>query len=106
MAVSLEALAMAGADYRQWGLDIEEWEDQDSDVDHVPPHLLADDDEEEQEEHDDHQPRDDEDGDRCDKDLDPVPDGRVTMAKAANDDCDIKALVGRAVIRFLKQLKL
>ncbi|XP_039053512.1 uncharacterized protein LOC120195609 [Hibiscus syriacus] len=46
MTVSIEALAMAGADYNEWGLDIEEWED-DDDLQCPPPHLLADEKEEE-----------------------------------------------------------
>ncbi|KAG2286537.1 hypothetical protein Bca52824_046141 [Brassica carinata] len=50
----MEALAMAGADYQEWGLSIEEWEFQES---VVPPHLLADDAEKDEEE--DHQNEDD-----------------------------------------------
>lgn len=46
MLVSLEALAMTGADYVEWGMDVEEWE---RDDDLTPPHLLAE--EEEEEEH-------------------------------------------------------
>lgn len=46
MLVSLEALAMTGADYVEWGMDAEEWE---RDDDLTPPHLLAE--EEEEEEH-------------------------------------------------------
>ncbi|GMI86584.1 hypothetical protein HRI_002327700 [Hibiscus trionum] len=38
--VSIEALAMAGTDYNEWGLDIEEWEDDDYSQ-CPPPHLLA-----------------------------------------------------------------
>lgn len=50
MSISIEALAMVGADYLDWGMDIEEWERRDSEL---PPHLLAeqekeDDDEEEE----------------------------------------------------------
>ena len=45
MSVSIEALAMAGVDYLEWGMDIEEWE-RDDEV--SPPHLLADDGEEEE----------------------------------------------------------
>ena len=43
MSVSIEALAMAGTDYLEWGMDVEEWERYD--VEPTPPHLLADDDE-------------------------------------------------------------
>ncbi|GKV23430.1 hypothetical protein SLEP1_g33159 [Rubroshorea leprosula] len=43
MSVSLEALAMAGADHLEWGIDIKKWENRD---DELPPlHLLADDEE-------------------------------------------------------------
>ncbi|KAK8716503.1 hypothetical protein V6N13_043810 [Hibiscus sabdariffa] len=46
MTISLEALAMSGADYNEWGLDIEKWED--DDASHCPPpHLLPEEDEEE-----------------------------------------------------------
>ncbi|KAL9461948.1 hypothetical protein AB3S75_000022 [Citrus x aurantiifolia] len=45
MLVSLETLAMTGADYVEWGMDVEEWERDDN---LTPPHLLA---EEEEEEH-------------------------------------------------------
>ncbi|KAJ4890804.1 Uncharacterized protein Rs2_30552 [Raphanus sativus] len=44
----MEALAMAGEDYQQWGLSIDEWEFQES---VVPPHLLADDYSSEEEDH-------------------------------------------------------
>ncbi|OMO56122.1 hypothetical protein CCACVL1_26748 [Corchorus capsularis] len=47
MGVSLEALAMAGVDYIEWGLDVEEWERLNE---QTPPHLLADEEEEEEEE--------------------------------------------------------
>ncbi|KAK5785295.1 uncharacterized protein LOC128283873 [Gossypium arboreum] len=47
MSLSIEALAMAGVDYVEWGLDIEEWEREDE---LPPPHLLADDNEKEEEE--------------------------------------------------------
>ncbi|GAV84674.1 hypothetical protein CFOL_v3_28116 [Cephalotus follicularis] len=40
MSVSLEALAMAGLDYNEWGLDTEEWERKDLET-MPPPHLLA-----------------------------------------------------------------
>ncbi|GMI67942.1 hypothetical protein HRI_000463500 [Hibiscus trionum] len=45
MSVSIEALAMAGVDYMEWGMDIEEWE---CDHELPPPHLLADCDEEDE----------------------------------------------------------
>ncbi|KAJ0082097.1 hypothetical protein Patl1_12412 [Pistacia atlantica] len=41
MSVSLEALAMAGTDYAEWGMDFEEWEHRE-DLEPPPPHLLAD----------------------------------------------------------------
>ncbi|KAK8672963.1 hypothetical protein V6N13_111319 [Hibiscus sabdariffa] len=44
MPASIEALAMAGVDYMEWGMDIEEWE---CDDEVPPPHLLADYDEDE-----------------------------------------------------------
>lgn len=47
MSVSTEALAMAGVDYMEWGMDVEEWE---RDDELPPPHLLADRDVEEEEE--------------------------------------------------------
>ncbi|OMO73100.1 hypothetical protein COLO4_27262 [Corchorus olitorius] len=43
MSVSIEALAMAGADYVEWGMDIEEWEYEDRDL--TPAYLLADEEE-------------------------------------------------------------
>ncbi|PPR88745.1 hypothetical protein GOBAR_AA31936 [Gossypium barbadense] len=46
MTVSIDALAMAGVDYNEWGLDIEKWED-DDDSQCPPPHLLAEENEEE-----------------------------------------------------------
>ncbi|CAK7334689.1 unnamed protein product [Dovyalis caffra] len=39
MSLSLEALAMAGTNYLEWGVDVEEWEDDDSEL--PPPHLLV-----------------------------------------------------------------
>lgn len=50
MTVPIEALAMAGIDYNEWGLDIEKWEDDDSEW--PPPHLLAEQEEEEEPERD------------------------------------------------------
>ncbi|KAI3798569.1 hypothetical protein L1987_33846 [Smallanthus sonchifolius] len=41
MSVSVEALAMAGVDYNEWGMDIEEWERMETGP--PPPHLYADD---------------------------------------------------------------
>lgn len=49
MLVSIEALAMAGVDYMEWGMDIEESE-RDDEEELPPPHLLADDNDEEEEE--------------------------------------------------------
>ncbi|XP_059432573.1 uncharacterized protein LOC132165892 [Corylus avellana] len=46
MAVSLEALAMAGADYLEFSLDAEEWESQDLMQAETPPHLLVEEEEE------------------------------------------------------------
>ncbi|XWS41582.1 hypothetical protein CRYUN_Cryun17cG0094200 [Craigia yunnanensis] len=46
MTVPIEALAMGGVDYNEWGLDIEKWEDDDSEW--PPPHLLAEQEEEEE----------------------------------------------------------
>nr|GEU96772.1 prostatic spermine-binding protein [Tanacetum cinerariifolium] len=39
MSISIEALAMAGVDYNEWGMDIEEYERRETD----PPHLWVDD---------------------------------------------------------------
>ncbi|CAB4314158.1 unnamed protein product [Prunus armeniaca] len=47
MSVSLEALAMAGTDYRSIAMTVEEWER--CDLDLSPPHLLAEDEEEKDE---------------------------------------------------------
>ncbi|GMI67943.1 hypothetical protein HRI_000463600 [Hibiscus trionum] len=47
MTLSLEALAMSGADYDEWGLDIEKWEDDDASQ-FPPPHLLLEESENEQ----------------------------------------------------------
>ncbi|KAF7129353.1 hypothetical protein RHSIM_Rhsim10G0164400 [Rhododendron simsii] len=44
MPISLEALAMSGTDYSDYGMDIQEWELLDSET---PPHLLADEEEQE-----------------------------------------------------------
>ncbi|KAK2651800.1 hypothetical protein Ddye_011656 [Dipteronia dyeriana] len=49
MSMSIEALAMAGVDYVEWGLDVEEWEREDSEL--PPPHLLAEEEEEQQQHH-------------------------------------------------------
>ncbi|KAK2655699.1 hypothetical protein Ddye_008751 [Dipteronia dyeriana] len=49
MSMSMEALAMAGVDYVEWGLHVEEWEREDSEL--PPPHLLAEEEEEEQQQH-------------------------------------------------------
>ncbi|KAL2453262.1 Uncharacterized protein Adt_49234 [Abeliophyllum distichum] len=46
MSISLEALAMSGANYLEYGLDVEEWEQLES---KVPLHLLADDKDEDEE---------------------------------------------------------
>lgn len=43
MTVSLEALAMSGADFLKVGLDFEEWEQNDSEI---PPYMLADEEDE------------------------------------------------------------
>ncbi|CAF2049811.1 BnaA09g42710D [Brassica napus] len=52
MMVSMEALAMAGDDYQEWGLSIDEYEYQES---VVPSHLLAEEDcSEEDSEEEDH----------------------------------------------------
>ncbi|XVF61608.1 hypothetical protein PTKIN_Ptkin08bG0144100 [Pterospermum kingtungense] len=48
MNVPLEALAMEGVDYNEWGLDIEKWED-DDDSEWPPPHLVADQEEKDEE---------------------------------------------------------
>ncbi|KDP46815.1 hypothetical protein JCGZ_24024 [Jatropha curcas] len=40
MSVSMEALAMAGVDYHQWGKQVQQWE-QDDEFESPPPHLLA-----------------------------------------------------------------
>ncbi|THF96037.1 hypothetical protein TEA_010804 [Camellia sinensis var. sinensis] len=44
MSTSLEALAMSGANYIEYGVDTEEWELQDMEI---PPHLLAEEEEQE-----------------------------------------------------------
>ncbi|CAK9325055.1 unnamed protein product [Citrullus colocynthis] len=41
MSVSLEALAMAGIDSNEWAMDAQEWERNETEIDVVPPHLLA-----------------------------------------------------------------
>ncbi|KAK4840141.1 hypothetical protein QYF36_000797 [Acer negundo] len=46
MSISMEALAMAGVDYVEWGMNVEEWEQEDSEL--TPPHLLAEEKEEEE----------------------------------------------------------
>ena len=47
MSISLEALAMSGTSYVDYGMDIDEWERLDLEI---PPHLLAEEEEEEEEE--------------------------------------------------------
>ncbi|KAF2293036.1 hypothetical protein GH714_035567 [Hevea brasiliensis] len=44
MTVSIEALAMAGMDYLEWGMDVQEWEREEP----PPPHLLAEEEKEEE----------------------------------------------------------
>ncbi|KDP46813.1 hypothetical protein JCGZ_24022 [Jatropha curcas] len=46
MSVSMEALAMAGVDYLEWGKQVQEWK-QDDEFESPPPHLLAEEEEEE-----------------------------------------------------------
>ncbi|KAF8100351.1 hypothetical protein N665_0226s0013 [Sinapis alba] len=83
--VSVEALAMAGADYQEWGLSIEEWEFQES---VVPPHLLADDAEKDEEE--DHQNEDDR-----------VFDGLEVKQSLA---CDIRASIGKLIEQSISHI--
>lgn len=105
---SIEALAMAGVDYQEWGLSIEEWELQES---VVPPHLFADDSEDEEEDihsdYDDSEVEEEEDHRRDDDD------DRVLVGLAVKEavTCDIRALVGKLIeksfshiIVHLKQL--
>ncbi|TXG60698.1 hypothetical protein EZV62_015271 [Acer yangbiense] len=40
------SISMAGVDYVEWGMDVEEWEQEDSEL--PPPHLLAEEEEEKQ----------------------------------------------------------
>ncbi|XVF15110.1 hypothetical protein REPUB_Repub09cG0121100 [Reevesia pubescens] len=47
MSVSIEALAMAGTDYIEWGMGIEEWEQEE--LEFPPAYLLADEEEGEEE---------------------------------------------------------
>ncbi|KAG7571734.1 hypothetical protein ISN44_As09g001500 [Arabidopsis suecica] len=91
----MEALAMAGVDYQEWGLSIEEWELQES---VVPPHLIADDYEDEEQEE---ELRDNDDDDRG-----------LAVKQSVTCDCDIRASVGKLIeqsishmIVHLKQLK-
>ncbi|XP_050207283.1 uncharacterized protein LOC126656722 [Mercurialis annua] len=46
MSVSFEALAMAGVDHLEWGMDFDEWERNELD-EPPPPHLLLDDEDDE-----------------------------------------------------------
>ncbi|KAJ0083014.1 hypothetical protein Patl1_12403 [Pistacia atlantica] len=48
MSISIEALAMVGVDHVEWGMNVEEWEREDSEL-KPPPHLLAEEEEEEAE---------------------------------------------------------
>ncbi|KAL7230695.1 hypothetical protein ACSBR2_009053 [Camellia fascicularis] len=54
MSISFEALAMSGANYLEFGMDIEEWERLDS---VLPPHLYAEDEDKEEERDEDEGPR-------------------------------------------------
>ncbi|KAL7230687.1 hypothetical protein ACSBR2_009045 [Camellia fascicularis] len=54
MSISFEALAMSGANYLEFGMDIEEWERLDS---VLPPHLYAEDEDKEEEREEDEAPR-------------------------------------------------
>ncbi|KAL1191966.1 hypothetical protein V5N11_003803 [Cardamine amara subsp. amara] len=95
MMISMEALAMAGADFQEWGLSIEEWELQES---VVPPHLLAYDSEEEEEDskvEEDHRYEDeDEDDYHQDDDGDRVFN---VLAVKQTVTCDIRASVGKLI---------
>ncbi len=42
MSVSIEALAMAGVDYMEYGMDVDEWQKEDQSGEPPPQHLLAD----------------------------------------------------------------
>ncbi|KAI3518938.1 hypothetical protein L1887_07844 [Cichorium endivia] len=46
MSISIEALAMAGVDYNEWGIDFEEWERME--MGPPPPHLYSEDYEEDE----------------------------------------------------------
>ncbi|KAL7230689.1 hypothetical protein ACSBR2_009047 [Camellia fascicularis] len=54
MSISFEALAMSGANYLEFGMDVEEWERLDS---VLPPHLYAEDEDKEEEREEDEGPR-------------------------------------------------
>ncbi|KAL4578024.1 hypothetical protein LXL04_014139 [Taraxacum kok-saghyz] len=47
MSISIEALAMAGVDYNEWGMDFEEWERM-QEMGPPPPHLYSEDYEEDE----------------------------------------------------------
>ncbi|EOA28622.1 hypothetical protein CARUB_v10024843mg, partial [Capsella rubella] len=96
----MEALAMAGVDYQEWGLSIDEWELQES---LVPPHLLADDSDEEEEEEDHRRYNDDsevEDHLRDDDD-DRVLDG---LAVKQVVPCDIRASVEKLIEKSVSSM--
>lgn len=88
---------MAGVDYQEWGLSIEEWELQES---VVPPHLLADDSEEEDYNRDN---IDDSEGEVHHRDDDARVFNGLTVRQAVS--CDIRASVGKLMTgRFISHI--
>ncbi|CAN6900389.1 unnamed protein product [Brassica oleracea] len=106
--VSMEALAMAGEGYQEWGLSIDEWEYQES---VVPPHLLAE--EDSSEEDSEEEESSEEDSEEEDHVNDDNRDFDGVEAKQ-HVTCDVRASsVGKLIeqsishiIVHLKQIKL
>ncbi|KAJ4902763.1 Uncharacterized protein Rs2_16714 [Raphanus sativus] len=94
----MEALAMAGADYQEWGLSIEEWEFQES---VVPSHLLADDVEKDEEE--DHQNDDDRLFDGVEVKPSLTCDIRDSVGKL-NEQSILHIIVHLKLLKFLRHL--
>ena len=105
MSVSMEALAMAGADCYEWGMDVEEWEREDIELE-PPPHLLAD--EEEKEEYLSTASHFSEDNDTVDAvaaDCDKIPNDGRSM-RGQNEMAMMAIVMVKAIIKLLINVRM
>ena len=105
MSVSMEALAMAGADCYEWGMDVEEWEREDIELE-PPPHLLAD--EEEKEEYLSTASHFSEDNDTVDAvaaDCDKIPNDGRSM-RGQNEMAMMVIVMVEAIIKLLINVRM